>query len=253
VDAVGGRGDAVFALAVCLPAVGAATALAGGRRHGDPMAPEPATTGHDRPASTADLLRATVLPDVGLLLVNIGYVTLVSFGAAATWAHGLALGRLLIPLFAITIVLARTVFAGVPDRFGAARVLTCSALAEAVGLVGVGAGSSAAVVICSVILLSAGQALAVPSLGILALRDVPPAHHGSAAGMFFAWFDAGVGIGGPAVGALASLLGAPTAVGIAGGAVACAAPVGLAGGRLRRTPHSEKPSPAQPAQPRTLV
>jgi hypothetical protein len=41
--------------------------------------------------------------------------------------------------------------------------------------------------------------------GLLALAQTEPARHGAAAGLFFAWFDAGVGLGGPAAGLLAGL------------------------------------------------
>jgi hypothetical protein len=73
--------------------------------------------------------------------------------------------------------------------------------------------------------LAAGQALAVPALGLLALRRVPEARHGAAAGLFFAWFDAGVGLGGPAVGLLAGGVGPGGALVGAACAVACAAPL----------------------------
>jgi hypothetical protein len=70
------------------------------------------------------------------------------------------------------------------------------------------------------VLLGAGQALAAPALGLLALANVAPAHHGAAAGTFFAWFDAGVGLGGPAAGFLAHLGGPSGALIVAAAAVA---------------------------------
>jgi hypothetical protein len=73
--------------------------------------------------------------------------------------------------------------------------------------------------------LAAGQALAVPALGLLALARVPEARHGAAAGLFFAWFDAGVGLGGPTVGLLAGAAGPGGGLVGAAAAVACAAPV----------------------------
>jgi len=79
--------------------------------------------------------------------------------------------------------------------------------------------------VVGVVVLAAGQALAVPALGLLALGRVPEARHGAASGLFFAWFDAGVGLGGPAVGLLAGAAGAGGALAGAAVAVACAAPV----------------------------
>ena len=66
----------------------------------------------------------------------------------------------------------------------------------------------------------------MPALGLLALARVPPARHGAASGLFFAFFDAGVGAGGPMSGAVARLSSPATALALAAGAVApppCAA------------------------------
>jgi predicted MFS family arabinose efflux permease len=116
------------------------------------------------------------------------------------------------------VIAARTAGAGIPDRFGARTTLAAAAPAAAAGLLAVALASGAVAVLAGVVVLAAGQALAVPALGLLALAGVPPAQHGAAAGMFFAWFDAGVGLGGPAAG-LAAHLGGPA------GALAMAATV----------------------------
>jgi hypothetical protein len=56
---------------------------------------------------------------------------------------------------------------------------------------------------------------------------VDPARHGAAAGLFFCWFDAGVGLGGPAAGVMAQLGGPTGALVGAAVAVACTAPIAL--------------------------
>ena len=48
------------------------------------------------------------------------------------------------------------------------------------------------------------------ALGLLALKGAPPSRHGTASGIFFAFFDIGVGLGGPAAGAAALLAGTPS-------------------------------------------
>jgi hypothetical protein len=73
------------------------------------------------------------------------------------------------------------------------------------------------------VVLAAGQGLAVPALGLLALARVPAGSQGAAAGLFFAFFDAGVGAGGPLAGALARMTSPSVALGLAAGAVASAA------------------------------
>jgi MFS family permease len=172
-----------------------------------PRAPAAAPSSRD---DSTGLLRATLRPGLGLMLVNVGYAAMLAFGGA-------------VAAFAITVIAVRTLGAGIPDRFGARTTLLAAAPTAAVGLALVAAGETVA----GVILLGAGQALAVPALGLLALRRVPAARHGAAAGTFFAWFDAGVGLGGPAAGLLAHLGGPSGALLGAAAAVALAAPIAL--------------------------
>ena len=68
-------------------------------------------------------------------------------------------------------------------------------------------------------MLAAGQGVAVPALGLLALERVPPARHGAASGLFFAFFDAGVAAGGPLSGAVAGLASPAAALAVSAGAV----------------------------------
>ena len=149
------------------------------------------------------------------MLVNVGY--------AATLAFGGERSPLVVPAFALAVIAARTLGAGIPDRVGARRTLALAAPVAAAGLVTIAVGP----VVPGVVALGAGQALAVPALGLLALARVEPARHGAAAGLFFSWFDAGVGLGGPAAGVLAQLGGPTGALAGAAIAVACTAPIAL--------------------------
>jgi hypothetical protein len=171
-----------------------------------PPAPQAATA---RTESTG-LVRATLLPGIGLMLVNVGHAAMLAFGGA-------------VAAFAATVIAVRTLGAGIPDRFGARATLAAAAPTAATGLVLVAAGTT----LPGVVLLGAGEALAVPALGLLALARVAPARHGAAAGTFFAWFDAGVGLGGPATGFLAHL-GGPSGA-LLGAAAAVAATALIAG------------------------
>jgi MFS family permease len=203
-DAAGGF-ESVLVLAAVLPLLAAAAM---------PQAAPPAAA---RRRDGAGLLRATWRPGVGLMLVNVGYAAVLTFGGGRS--------PLVVPAFAITVIAARTLGAGIPDRLGARRTLVLAAPLAAAGLVAVALLPAA--VVAGVVALGAGQALAVPALGLLALARIPPARHGAAAGLFFAWFDAGVGLGGPAAGFLAHLGGPSGALVGAAVAVACTAPVAL--------------------------
>ena len=171
--------------------------------------------------------RVTLRPGLGLMLVNFGYVALLSFGAAAVTAQHAGVAALVIPVFGVGVIASRTVLAGVPDRLGAPRTLRGAVVLEAAGLVGLAVATSAPVALLSLVVMAVGQGLAVPSLGLLALGSVPASRHGRTAGAFFAYFDAGVGLGGPVVGLAARAADPSGALIAAAGAVLAAAPIAL--------------------------
>src|SRR5262249_21098721 len=79
-----------------------------------------------------------------------------------------------------------------------------------------------AAALAGVAILGVGQALAVPSLGLLTIEPVTPEQQGIASGVFFAWFDAGVGLGAPFAGAVAAATEPAGALAAAAAAVALA-------------------------------
>jgi MFS family permease len=214
----------LWVVASALPLLGAAAAMAVRN------APGPAE--HHEPAPLLDMIRRTSRPGVGLLLVNVGYVAVLSFGALAVATHGIKIGALIVPVFGAGVIVSRLALGSLPDRLGARRVLAVSAAVEAAGLAGFATSGVESLSIVSLVLLSVGQGLAVPSLGVIAVADVPEQQRGAASGAFFAWFDAGVGLGGPAVGLVARLSAPDTAVLCAGVAVAAVLPVVLINRRM---------------------
>ena len=231
----------VWVLAAVLPLTAAGLAAALSR---DPEAGAGYAYGGDTHGADADTeprperstWRATIRPGLGLMLVNFGYVGLLSFGAAAVTEQHAGISALVIPGFGIGVIASRTVLAGIPDRYGAARTLSVSVVLESAGLAGLAVTATPSVALISLVVMALGQGLAVPSLGLLALASVPPRRQGRTAGAFFAYFDAGVGLGGPVVGLAAHAADPAGALLAAAGAVLAAAPVALlgrSGGRAR--------------------
>lgn len=227
--ALGGASSAAAVLwsAVPLPLLGGLAAVFLPEPSGEP---ENASPG----ASTPALLRLTGRAGAGLLLVNVGYVAVLSFGAAVARVRGTGLAGLVVPTFASVVILSRTLGGGLPDRLGGRRTVALFAGAEAAGLVVYGLAGAPGLALAALLTLSVGQSLAVPGLGLLALGRVPAGSQGAAAGLFFAWFDAGVGLGGPLVGMAASLSGAVGALLTAGAAVAGAVLIAAASRPCRR-------------------
>ncbi len=225
--------DRVWVTAAVLPLIAATLAAVLGRAPNRGVAPETIRETTEASDEQPDAhgarstLRATLRPGLGLMLVNFGYVAVLSFGAAAATEQGTGIAALVIPVFGIGVIASRTILAGVPDRFGARRTLMVAVTIEAAGLAGMAATTSTPVALLALVVMAIGQGLAVPSLGMLALASVPPSRHGRTAGAFFAFFDAGVGLGGPVVGLAARAADPTGALFAAAGAVLATTPVAL--------------------------
>lgn len=219
----------VWIAAAILPLLAAAVAAVLGRGPEGSAGHESADE-HDADAGAGDHVstwRVTIRPGLGLMLVNFGYVAVLSFGAAAATEQGTGIARLVIPVFGLGVIASRTVLASVPDRLGPARSLSIAVVLEAAGLAGLAVATSTPVALLALVVMAVGQGLAVPSLCLIALATVPPSRHGRTAGAFFAYFDAGVGLGGPAVGLAARAADPTGALFAASVAVLATAPIAL--------------------------
>jgi MFS family permease len=212
-SALGLAREPVLVAAALLPLAGVLVALRA-RRPGAQRAP----------GSGRGELRSILVPGVALMLVNVGYVALLAFGGAAAGTAAV------VPVFAAGVVAVRTLGARLPDRLGGRRTIIVATPLAATGLAAIGLGGTPGVALAGTALLAAGQGLGVPALGLLALSRVRPERQGAAAGLFFAFFDAGVGVGGPLVGGVARLTTPSGALVAAAGAVTAA---GLVAGRAR--------------------
>jgi MFS family permease len=180
----------------------------------------PAPDGSGRRSATPLLARAALWPGVGLALVNVGYAAVISFSGLTLTHRGLAAGAV-IPLYAGAIIVLRTLGGSLPDRLGPRRALAGAAAIAGAGLALLATAASLPLALAGAVVAGAGQAVAVPALGLLALSGVPEGERGATSGTFFAFFDIGVGAGGPLLGAVAAVSGAAGA--LAAGALASAA------------------------------
>ncbi len=191
----------------------------------------PAPGGAGRRAGAPLLARSALRPGAGLALVNVGYTAVISFAGLALARRGVAAGAIILA-YAAAIIALRTLGGALPDRLGPVRALAGATVVAGAGLALLAAARSPATAIAAVVVAGAGQAVAVPSLGLLALRGVPAEERGAASGTFFAFFDVGVGAGGPLLGAVAAASGPAGA--IVAGAAASAASAAVVTGRPRR-------------------
>jgi MFS family permease len=111
--------------------------------------------------------------------------------------------------FAVAVFASRLVLSRVPDRIGSRPTATAAGLLEALGLTIIAAAQSLPVALLGALVVGVGFSMLFPSLALMVVGDVGEDRRGSALGAFTAFFDIGVGLGGPIAGATASLAGYP--------------------------------------------
>jgi predicted MFS family arabinose efflux permease len=184
----------------------------------EPLAPAEAAP------RTPILVGPVLRPGLGLALANVGYVAVVSLAGLALARRGVAGAAHVVPVYAATVAVLRLVAGSVPDRAGARTTVVGASALGAAGLAVLAVTASAPLAIAATVVTAAGQAMLVPALGLLVLLRAGEQSQGAAAGAFFAFFDIGVGAGGPALGAIADLAGAGTAIGASSLALAAVGP-----------------------------
>jgi MFS family permease len=215
--------DAVWILAAALPLAGAAIAS---------RLPEPVRLTDSRPAGRSLLFpRSARRPGLALALANIGYAALAGFVVLHLRARGIGGGASVFTVFAIAVFASRLALSHLPDRAGARRTATAAGLLEAVGLGVIALAGSLPVALAGALIVGVGFSMLFPSLALMVVGEVGEDGRGSALGAFTAFFDVGVGLGGPLAGATASLAGYPAvfalaAVAALGTALLAAIPAG---------------------------
>jgi MFS family permease len=141
--------------------------------------------------------------------------------------RGWANGALAFTTFAVALIATRVVAGHLPDRFGGARVALYCLGIQAVGLALIGTAGSGWIAIIGAAVAGAGFSLVFPSLGLEAVRRVPPASRGMAMGNYNAFLDLTLGIGSPALGLLAGTAGVGAVFDASAIAAVLAVPIAL--------------------------
>lgn len=183
--------DLVWAFAIAAPLLGALIAS----RLPDPHTPAP----RDEPRAL--IARGSLRPGLVLALGVVGYAAIAGFIILHLEEKGLGHGTGAFTVFAATVVLTRIVGGHLPDRFGPVRCATGAAAIEAVGLVLIALSPSLVVTLIGAAAVGAAFSTLYPALLLASVERVSDTQRGSAVGTFTAFFDVGVGVGGPLTGA----------------------------------------------------
>ena len=216
--------EAVWAFAAAAPLAGAVIAS----RIPERFHPAPGAEFERRPISP-EALR----PGLGLSLTIVGYAAVAAFIVLHLDERDIGHGAAVFTAFAATVVATRIVGGGLPDRIGPLRCAAAAGLMEAAGLVTIAFAHSITVAIVGAVAMGAGFSILFPSLALVVVNRVPEERRGVAMGTFTAFFDLGMGLGGPLVGGAAALGGYEAAFLVAAlcalGTVAVAASLRTAG------------------------
>ncbi len=164
-----------------------------------------------RPASLGSVVRAIWPPGLSLVLASGGFGTIAAFLSLRYAALGWSGAGLALSAFGATYIIARLLFAGLPDRVGGIQVATVSLVIEAAGLALIATAAAPLVAAAGAGLAGLGYSLVFPSLAVEAVRRVPAESRGIALAAFLACFDFGLGASGPLMGLVASVSSLPMA------------------------------------------
>jgi MFS family permease len=178
------------------------------------------------------VIGAVAAPGLGAALSSVGFGAITTFIVLLFAQHGWSRGWLAYTAFAIAFIATRLAFGHVADRIGGAKVALASVLIEAVGQALIWQAARPELALVGALLTGIGYSLVYPGLGIEAVRRVPLHSRGLAMGAYTAFLDLALGLGGPALGLIASAAGLGT-VFLASAAAALSA--SLVAARLMRS------------------
>jgi MFS family permease len=139
------------------------------------------------------------------------------------------------------VVIARTVGGRLPDVLGPKRTAVGAACAEAAGLALIGAAHSLPAALAGALIMGLGFSTLYPSLALLVVQRADDQRRGAALGIFTAFFDIGMGLGGPLAGAIAGAAGYGAAFWVAAAAALVTAAV--AAGTRSTAPRGRRTGP----------
>jgi MFS family permease len=190
--------EMVWAFAALVPLAGALVAL---------RIPEGFTPRADADFERRLISREALRPGLALSLAIVGYAAMAAFVVLHLDEEGVGHGAAVFTAFAASVVAGRIMLGRLPDRFGSIPCVIGAGLSEATGLVVIATAPSMPLALVGAVAMGAGFSLLFPSLALLVLNRVPEERRGVAMGTFTAFFDLGMGVGSPVVGAAAAIAG----------------------------------------------
>jgi MFS family permease len=172
------------------------------------------------------LLRPALLPGVALGLAAAGYAGLAAFVLLHLEARGIHSGAVVLSGFSAVYAGTRLLIGRLPDQLGPHRVAAWSGIGEAVGLLIIAVAPNLPVAVLGGVVMGVGFSLLHPSLALMVMNRTERSKQGAAIGAYTSFWDLGLAVWGPLIGAVAGWLGYPAVFFV--GAVCAAAATGVA-------------------------
>jgi MFS family permease len=153
------------------------------------------------------VLGAVWLPGFGSALSTVGFGAMIAFSSLLSAERSWNPLWLSFSAFAIALVTARLFFGHTPDKLGGAKVALVCVFIEVAGLALIWFASTPALAAAGAALTGFGYSLVYPGLGVEAVRQAPHQSRGVAMGAYTVFLDVALGLGSPALGALAGWKG----------------------------------------------
>ena len=198
--------EMVWAFATAAPLLGALVAI---------RIPERFAPRDDLEFERRLLAHEALRPGLGLSLAIVGYAAMAAFVVLHLDQRDVGHGAAVFAAFAATVVGTRIFLGWLPDRFGPVRCAAGAGAIEAAGLVVIAGAQTIEVAVLGAVAMGAGFSLLFPSFALLVVNRVPVERRGVAMGTYTAFFDLGMGLGGPLTGAAAALGGYSAAFALA--------------------------------------
>jgi MFS family permease len=186
----------VFSTAMALVALALISSVPAGERVG-------------QPSGRGLLLRPAVLPGTALGLAAAGYAGLAAFVLLHLQARGIEHGAVVLSGFSAVYAGTRLLIGRLPDQLGPRRVAAWSGAGEAVGLLIIAVAPNLPVAVLGSVVMGAGFSLLHPSLALMVMNRTEKSQQGGALGAYTSFWDLGVTIWGPLIGAVAGGFGYP--------------------------------------------
>ena len=198
--------EMVWAFATAAPLLGALVAI---------RIPERFAPRDDLEFERRLLAHEALRPGLGLSLAIVGYAAMAAFVVLHLDQRDVGHGAAVFAAFAATVFGTRIFLGWLPDRFGPVRCAAGAGAIETAGLVVIAGAQTIEVAVLGAVAMGAGFSLLFPSFALLVVNRVPVERRGVAMGTYTAFFDLGMGLGGPLTGAAAALGGYSAAFALA--------------------------------------